>query len=208
MGARGAAVLVMVLSAGILAACGTTTADTSAASSGPPRTRTDTSRSTLSTSSSASSSGSGASTGLGMALAAIDPAKLPATRAAVASVMGKLPATLNGHPVSSERTWRTVRYADGTSVEATSLVEAAGQGFTMDQFWPHLEAGHPGDFAVTSHSKPGDRVRWLTGDGQPPYHEAVVAAVTPSNGPWLFAIEAPSEKAANDVLTAFQAALG
>jgi hypothetical protein len=142
-----------------------------------------------------------------MALAAIDPAKLPATRSAVVSVMGKLPATLNGRPVSSERTWREVRYADGSSVEATSLVEAAGQGLTMDQFWPHLEAGHPGDFAVTSHSKPGDRVRWLIGDGQPPYQRTVVAALTPSNGLWLFAFEAPSEKAASDVLTAFEAAL-
>ncbi|WP_323098123.1 hypothetical protein [Intrasporangium sp. YIM S08009] len=141
-------------------------------------------------------------------MAALDPATLPATRSAVATVMDKLPATLNGYPVSRERTWRTVRYADGTSMEAISLDEAAGQGFTMDQFWPHLEAGRPGDYAVTSHSKPGDRLRWLTADGQPPNRQAVVAGLTPRNGPWLFAIEAPSEKAANDVLAAFRAALG
>lgn len=208
MGPRGAAVVVMVLAAGILAACGNTPAGPSAESSDPLGTRAGTSSGAPTGSPSGSSSGSGSSAGLGMALAAIDPAKLPATRSAVAAVMGKLPATLSGHPLSSARTWREVRYADGTAVEATSLVEAAGQGVTMDQFWPHLEAGHPGDFAVTRHSKPDGPVRWLTGDGEPPHNEAVVAALTPRNGPWLFTFEAPSEKAANDLLTAFQAALG
>lgn len=79
MGPRGAAVLVMVMAAGILAACGTTPAGTSADSSDPLGTRAGTSSSAPS----GSSSGSAASTGLGMALAAIDPAKLPATRSAV-----------------------------------------------------------------------------------------------------------------------------
>ncbi|GAA1983152.1 hypothetical protein GCM10009817_25690 [Terrabacter lapilli] len=138
-------------------------------------------------------------------MAGIDPAKLPSTASAVVTVLGKLPPTLNGHPVT-KRTKTLVDYADGTGLEAQPLVEAAGQGITMAQFWPHLEAGHPGDFTVTSHSKPGEPLLWLTADGQPPY-QAIVAAVASPTGSWVFAVEAPSEKAANDLLTALRAAL-
>lgn len=100
-----------------------------------------------------------------------------------------------------------VHYADGTGPEAQPLVEAAGQGRTMVQFWSYVEAGHPGDFTVTSHSKPAHPVLWLTANGQPPYYQAIVAAVASPTGSWVFEVEAPSEKAAKDLLAAFGAAL-
>jgi len=204
MGARGATVLAIVL-AGTLAACGTTPAGASAGSSDTPSTTTGTASGAPA--SGAPASGSPTSAGLGTVLAAIDAAKLPSTPSGVAKVLGKLPGALNGHPVT-ERTQKRVRYADGTTMEAQPLVEAAGQGSTMAEFWPRLEAGHPGDFAVTSHSKPSEPVLWLTADGQAPYYGAYVAVLAPSTGSWLFGVDAPSEQAANDLLTAFRAALG
>lgn len=211
MGARAAALLAVVLAAGALAACGTTPAGVSSGSSETPGTGAATSTgapraSSTPSTSSAPSVGASTSNRMGPVLAGIDPAKLPSTAPAVVTVLGKLPPTLNGHPVT-KRTKKTVVYADGTGLEAQPLVEAAGQGVTMAQFWPHLEAGHPGDFTVTSHSKPEEPLLWLTADGQPPY-QAIVAAMASPTGSWVFAVEAPSEKAANDLLAALRAAVG
>jgi hypothetical protein len=138
-------------------------------------------------------------------LAGIEPAQLPSTASAVASVLATLPGMLDGHRVT-ERIGKRVRYADGTVLEAQPVEEAGMPGMTMAQFWPRLAAGHPGDFTVTSHSKPGEPVLWFTADGEGPYG-AYVAVVASPTGSWLFAVDAPSEKAANDLLTAFGAAL-
>ncbi|GAA2747906.1 hypothetical protein GCM10009868_39250 [Terrabacter aerolatus] len=208
MGARAAALLAVVLAAGALAACGTTAAgvatggsDTlgTGGSTGPPR------ASSTPTTSIAPRVGGSTSNRLGPVLAGIDPAKLPATATAVATVLGRLPPTLDGRRVT-KRTATAVDYADGTGLETQPLMEAAGQGITMAQFWPHLVAGHPGDFTVTSHSTPGEPLLWLTAEGEPPY-QAVVAAVASTTGSWVFEVEAPSEKAANDLLAALRAAL-
>lgn len=137
-------------------------------------------------------------------MASIDPTKLPSTASGVASILAKLPATLGGHPVTA-RTGREVSYADGTSIHAQPLAEAAGPGMAMAQFFAGF-VRQGGQFTVTSQNKPDEPMLWFTANGRPPYG-AHVAALASSTGSWLFGVDAPSERAANDLLTRFEAAL-
>lgn len=85
--------LALVLAAGALAACGATPAEAGAGNSDPPGTRADTSGTPTT-----APGGGPNSTSLSHSLTGIDPAKLPSTAQAVANVLAKLPAAVNGHP--------------------------------------------------------------------------------------------------------------
>lgn len=183
--------LVLIPAAGSLTGCGTPPASANVGGSPAPV------------------SGSGDSSGppgagaarhdLGAVLGVIDPTKLPASPSAVAAALSQLPATLNGHPVTA-RSDREVAYADGTSVHAQPLVEAAGPDADMVSFFPRFAA--KGEFSIRAQSRTGEPLLWFTATSRPPYG-AHVAALASRTGTWLFGFDAPSEAAVNDILVRF-----
>jgi hypothetical protein len=135
-------------------------------------------------------------------LADIDPARMPATESAVASVLAKLPAAVGGHPLTS-RGPRQVKYADGTTFTVAPLAEAA-PGMTMRAFFTQFVAS--GQFTVTAQNAAGAPLLWFVGTGQAPYKHQVAAAAATSRA-WLFGVDAASPAAADDLIAGFTAAL-
>lgn len=137
-------------------------------------------------------------------MAAIDPAKMPANPTAAAAVLKRFPGAAGGQRMT-ERTARAWIYADGSMFMARPLAEAATPGVTMAQFWPSVEAGHTGDFKVTNHSAPGDRVRWIVADGAGP--SPYLAGLAEFSGSMVFEARATSPEVLHDMVAGFAAAV-
>lgn len=135
-------------------------------------------------------------------MAGLDPARVPTTEGAVASVLAKLPATVGGQAVTS-RGVRQVKYADGTTFTAAPLAEA-GPGMTMRAFFTQFAGS--GQFTVTDQNVAGAPLLWFVGTGDAPYHHYVVATAAAS-GAWLFGVDAASPAAADDLVSGFAATL-
>lgn len=137
------------------------------------------------------------------ALAGIDPAKLPTSDAEVAAALSKLPATLNGFPVTT-RSERAISYADGTALHAQPLSEAAGPNEAMTTFFPRFTA--MSGLSVKAQNDPGAPLLWFAGTGRSPYGAHVVG-IASSGGSWLFGLDAPTEGAADQLIGQFVATL-
>lgn len=137
-------------------------------------------------------------------LATVAPARLPTTRAAAQVLLAALPGTIAGTPRVRSGP-KEIAWADGSTVTAAPLAEAAAPGQSMRTFFDAFAAS--GQFTVTRRSEPSDRLLWFVGTGNQA-GGSPVAAVADADGQWLYGIEAAGVQALQELVDAITAQTG